>query len=280
MVIETWPSAPPKPWNEAMANSAFKAQVIQYVVDHLIPLLKLRCAELIIDWNGDSYLHVTYIDKDERWVEVVPRTVWLGEADVKFRHWATLLERSMAVLSIDGDYVPIAMGIENIPIQIFRHSWIDISKLKLRSLSYQQLVLLIALTGTDFSRQLPFLKPKQIYSHVHGLKRELNMICDDPGNMELGIRLVAALYWHKFHKYSSHKYDYAMFRNSVIRSSLAKSTKEKLPSLERVCCTLRNSAFVYKYWTNPILVTNSNTTWTDYGFTENDEGLTTWLETI
>jgi len=59
---EELPGAPPTPWDAAMANRAFKAKVVERVVQELPCLLELQqwpgCT-LVIDWVGETVDHWT-----------------------------------------------------------------------------------------------------------------------------------------------------------------------------------------------------------------------------
>lgn len=270
LVINEWPAAPPQPWNLAMANSSFKAKVIEWIVKELPAKLQLRRKDVIIDWNGDHYQHITYIEPDDWWLEQVPREVRLGEADVKFSWWAKLLRRPMAVISIDGDYVPIAMTLD-VPICIWRQSWIDIQRLKSNlKVEINDLIFLIGLTGTDFSRQLPWIKPKFLFPLIRQLKLKATT------DMDTGMRLVAAIYAEKFKRFNISKVNFESTRSGWLKSKMSDSIKTKLPSTAQVETTLLNTKFVLEYWTSPETVSNDIE---KYGFKYRD-GQVVWNDTI
>lgn len=268
--IHGWPDAPPKPWIAAMCNSQFKARVIEYVVHTLPMYLKLSFRTVIIDYNGATYKHVTYIDPNDWWVEDVERTVFLGEADVKFLWWAKLLKQPMAVISIDGDYVPIAMALD-CPVCIFRHCWIHVNKLRSHlQLSPSELILLVALTGCDFSRKLPWIKPKKLYERIKDLRPALDCVSRN-FDESTGMQLVASLYKGKFPKAPASA-SFAGVRKALLNSSLAQSTKNALPSEEQVRCTLKNARFLLTYWSDP---TALSADLAQYGFRDSN-GTITW----
>lgn len=223
-----WPSAPPQPWINAMANAEFKATVVEWIIKHLPAQLQLTLTEVILDWKGSHYSHITYIGPSDWWVETVAKTVGLGEADVKFLWWARELGRPMAVISIDGDYVPIAMSLE-CEICILRRGWIYVNMLKrMLQLSHRELVMMIALTGTDFSRKLPFIKPRHMYLNMRPWKKMILGAVDDD---QKGVALVRQIYGAKF-------------KSPTMAAS-------KMPPMPQILCTLRNARFVWQYWTEP-----------------------------
>lgn len=100
------PPSPPQPWNAAMANRAFKASVISFVIES-VPALFSDLPEgltIVVDWRGPSLLRFRSGEFNEE-----PRQP-LGEADLKFLHWAKQCGAPMAAEAIDGDFVPIALA--------------------------------------------------------------------------------------------------------------------------------------------------------------------------
>lgn len=277
--IEGWPDTPPQPWNAAMANSAFKQTVIRYVAEHLPALLQLRRKNVIIDWNGDHYQHVCYVEPNDWWVEDVAREARLGEADVKFLYWARVLARPMAVISVDGDYVPIAMSLDT-PVAVFRHAWIDVGLLRSHlRLPLRELVVLMALTGTDYSRQLPWIKPKHLYFNVcffSGLLQQVVLSDTAELDEDVGMRLIAAIYELKFRKFNVSKLSFASARSSLLKSKLSDRIKERLPSEAQARCTLRNAKFLLAYWRQ---YTFDASDLTAFGFREH-QGLVVWDDSV
>jgi hypothetical protein len=103
---DAMPERPPNPWNAAMANRAFKADVVAWVVDQLA--LSFRDLpsglEVVVDWRGPTQ---TRLRGGEAHAE--PRQQ-IGEADLKFLHWAKTCGAPLAAEAIDGDFVPIALA--------------------------------------------------------------------------------------------------------------------------------------------------------------------------
>jgi hypothetical protein len=103
---DAMPERPPNPWNAAMANRAFKADVVAWVVDQLAFSFRDLPSglEVVIDWRGPTQ---TRLRGDDAQLE--PRQQ-IGEADLKFLHWAKTCGAPMAAEAIDGDFVPIALA--------------------------------------------------------------------------------------------------------------------------------------------------------------------------
>jgi uncharacterized RDD family membrane protein YckC len=116
------------------------------------------------------------------------------------------------------------------------------------------LVGLIALTGTDFSRNLPQMSGRSVFSWLPDIWPTL-ATAYNPGTacfvQERAVhQLVALLYRTKFPKHARSKADSLQdVLSDLQHSSIAARTKESLPTLERVACTVRNANWVLAYWT-------------------------------
>ena len=116
------------------------------------------------------------------------------------------------------------------------------------------LIALIALTGTDFSRNLPQMSGRSVYSWLPDIWPTLaNAYHPGMGCLvqEHAVnRLVALLYRTKFPKHT-HAGDGGL--SDVLRdlqgSSISARVKESLPTYERIACTVRNANWVLAYWT-------------------------------
>jgi hypothetical protein len=93
----------------------------------------------------------------------------------------------------------------------------------------------------------------------------------------LGLRLVAALYANKFHKYNVPKHSIEGALHVLHRSRLSDSVKSKFPSAAQVRSTLRNARFLLHYWTDPMTPLSTNLQ--DYGFTMIDN-IVVWDDSI
>jgi hypothetical protein len=120
----------------------------------------------------------------------------------------------------------------------------------------EMLVALIALTGTDFSRHLPQLSGKSVYGFLADIWTTLAMSYD-PAAMALRVpeatdMLVAHLYQTKFPKQAERVAGGLSGTLHAITQSkkLAQRTRDSLPSVARVRCTVRNANWVLAYWGN------------------------------
>lgn len=117
------------------------------------------------------------------------------------------------------------------------------------------LIALIALTGTDFSRNLPQMSGRSVYSWLPDIWPTLaNAYHPGMGCLvqEHAVnRLVALLYRTKFPKHTHA--DGGGGLSDVLRdlqgSSISARVKESLPTYERIACTVRNANWVLAYWT-------------------------------
>jgi hypothetical protein len=114
------------------------------------------------------------------------------------------------------------------------------------------LVGLIALTGTDFTRSLPQLSGKTVYGFLADIWCAVTMAYD-PASMELRVTetadmLVAHLYRTKFPKQAGAGGSLELALTALQGSKLAQRTKDSLPTVRRVRCTVRNANWVLAYW--------------------------------
>ena len=131
----------------------------------------------------------------------------------------------------------------NGPVRIPTHAGHEIS----------MLIGLIALTGTDFTRNLPQMSGKSVYGWLPDIWPTL-AAAYHPGMcclvQERAVNeLVALLYRTKFPKHARALGSLQGVLDDLQQSSIAARTKECLPSLERVACTVRNANWVLAYWT-------------------------------
>jgi hypothetical protein len=115
------------------------------------------------------------------------------------------------------------------------------------------LVALIALTGTDFSRNLPQMSGRSVYGWLPDIWPTLAMAYH-PGTCCLVQdravdHLVALLYRTKFPKHASGGEGLRAVLDGLHGSLIAQKTKDSLPSYERIACTVRNANWVLAYWT-------------------------------
>lgn len=118
----------------------------------------------------------------------------------------------------------------------------------------RMLISLIALTGTDFSRNLPQMSGRSVYGWLPDLWPTLAMayLPDGMGRLEPSRatdQLVALLYRTKFSKHVGRSGSLRAVLEDLQGSAIAQKTKESLPTYERIMCTVRNANWVLAYWT-------------------------------
>jgi hypothetical protein len=116
----------------------------------------------------------------------------------------------------------------------------------------EMLVALIGLTGTDFSRNLPQLSGKTVHEYLPDIWTALAMSYDPAATAlrvpEATDLLVAHLYRTKFRRLQPCDSGLAPMLDALKSSTLAQRTKDSLPSVGRVQCTVRNANWVLAYW--------------------------------
>jgi hypothetical protein len=121
------------------------------------------------------------------------------------------------------------------------------------------LTALIGLTGTDFTRSMPQLSGKSVLGLLPDLWLAL-LVSYDPTTGQLDVdrttdRLVSCIYASK---YASHiKTPPSSLRHvldTLHLSKLSQRTRDSLPSVPRVACTVRNVNWLLKYWREPTSV--------------------------
>lgn len=117
------------------------------------------------------------------------------------------------------------------------------------------LIALIALTGTDFSRNLPQMSGRSVYGWLPDIWPTLLMAYqpDGPtGRLEPSRatdQLVALLYRTKFPKHVGPSRALREVLEDLHDSTISQKTKDCLPTYERIACTVRNANWVLAYWT-------------------------------
>lgn len=115
------------------------------------------------------------------------------------------------------------------------------------------LLSLVGLTGTDFSRNLPQISGRTLFSYLPDIWVTLAAVFD-PASDELQVelaadRLVALIYRTKYQKHVRARAGIADVLEELQASTISARTKESLPSAGRVACTLRNTNWLLAYWT-------------------------------
>jgi len=280
----SFPLSPPVPWDAAMCNRQFKAAVIGWIIDELRGKLIIPFGvSVIVDWKGESCLHWTTMNNVI--VETHLTRTKTGEADIKFLQWCKKLQKPMVVEAIDGDFVPIALAVEVPKVFIRRYKvlraegepmsfeWVNIDLLRigmrraLQQMSGRQktfwpgwelhcLLAMIGVTGTDFTRGLPWIGPKKVWTMMPSILPVLadNCITLDHGIMQMepdatARELYGVIYANSFrsHVHSS-SFSFTHVLQQLANSKLSGSTKSKLPSFERAVCSAKNINFLLSYW--------------------------------
>jgi len=231
----------------------------------------------------------------------------VGEADLKFRHWALKLEGPLAADAIDGDFVPIGMFVGSQGIMIRRYTvlpdpgaapyeWVNVDLLRegmqekisctltrdmmLRWDGWELhcLLALIALTGTDYSRGFPLVRPRRIWEIRSHLLPILTCECMrfEDGRPFLrpeatATLLYGAVYSNVFSAHVTGARQLGGVAQRLANSKLSQRTKDSIPRPERAACTAKNASFVLAYW----LGLEPDSMAPGYGFRERD-GVVEW----
>jgi hypothetical protein len=115
------------------------------------------------------------------------------------------------------------------------------------------LVALIALTGTDFSRNLPQISGRALFERLPDLWGTLAAVFN-PERDALHVdaaadRLVSLIYRSKYPRHARATSGLAAVLDELAASSISARTKAALPGVPRVLCTLRNANWLVAYWT-------------------------------
>ena len=120
-------------------------------------------------------------------------------------------------------------------------------------------VFLMLLAGTDFSRGLPLLGPKRLWDLLPSIGLPLvlstrNVSKGTVGEEGLNVAtltdgVIGTLYGQVFEKHTPrHAQTFEKVMQGIQASKLAPSTKSRIPGAAQVACTIRNVAWVMRYW--------------------------------
>jgi hypothetical protein len=118
------------------------------------------------------------------------------------------------------------------------------------------LLALIGLTGTDFTRSMPQLSGKSVFGLLPDLWMPL-IGSYDPVNGQLDVDraadlLVACIYASKFATHvKTHPASLHHVFETLHHSKLSQRTRDSLPTVPRIACTIRNVNWLIKYWREP-----------------------------
>jgi hypothetical protein len=144
-------------------------------------------------------------------------------------------------------------------------------------------VYLMLCAGTDFSRNTPLLGPKRMWDAlplIGGQLMEAVRGGEAVNEADFLNRVIGRLYALSFKKHIPSFYGpLESILESLQRSRLSDGTKQKLPSMERMTVTLRNVAWVIRYWG----VENGQVETPEdgrYGFARNHSGELTFADLV
>jgi hypothetical protein len=121
----------------------------------------------------------------------------------------------------------------------------------IKSQSIAPLIVLIAMTGTDFSRGLPWVGPKRLIKILGIFSMSRRAIIADEDQIDPRATLDHLVSHVYFSLYRTHtvKGTFADVMGSLTTtSSLSKRVKDRFPSESQVLTTLRNANFLLRYW--------------------------------
>lgn len=309
--VESLPETIPANWQSAIMNRSFKTKVIMLVIEVLPNFLTLKQGQqLFIDYQGSPIVFegpAKDMYRDERYGP-------LGESDVKFSRYMEHFD-DLLLDSIDGDYAPIAMlkyesllkAGRQINVSILRmvttlptdrkrdsegkqrrqYEYLHVSELaemlttRLNAIyshpsPLQLLSILIALTGTDFTKGLPRIGPSKFWDRLPAIWKDLSRSFEDEHlNYDMVADKVVA--WVYANCYKNHVTS-IMCVDTVLRQihqsrKLSDNTKKSIPrSKQAIIANLQNCHWVLLYWKDATEVPNP----LQYGFVQDSRGCMQW----
>ena len=250
------------------ASITFFTQVME-AVPRLVDPPRPTC-KLVMDWTGPDHFVWTF-DADIQCM-ALPR-MQIGEADIKFIKWAARFNGlPFAAEAVDGDFLPIALMSDIPMLCVLRleccsqtpgrtFEWVDIDQVRVglrnkigeliqapHDWEMRCIIALIALTGTDFSRNIPMVGPKRVWfmlpSIINGVLASFKDGVLDP-NVALD-RIIAPLYRNLYAAHVGMAMSFDGVMGAISNSKL--KSKDKMPSRNRCIATIRNANFILKYW--------------------------------
>ena len=138
------------------------------------------------------------------------------------------------------------------------------------------LVILIALSGTDFSRKLSCITGKSLYEYMPLLWIHLAMAfdvhCKQVHAETVLHKVLTVIYKHKFDRHVSEQ-DCTSLDNllhALHNSKLSTRTKNQLQTIDVMRCTVQNANWILQYWDQG---TYPDPLSSNYGFTVDREGV-------
>lgn len=207
-------------------NPWFKHRVIELICINLPRIIAPpEGCRFIVDWETT----VEYVYGKDEAPQIIehPDHAAIGEADLKFTRWMRKLDCPMLVEATDGDYIPIALGLKaagcSHSVAILK-AWnaekggaefvhVDlIHRFLINSFGNNQFataqlweiklfIVLLGLSGTDFTRNLPLISPQKIWSALPLIVRTFSMEDSTTLNIQQCKRVVELLYAEAFPKH-------------------------------------------------------------------------------
>jgi len=186
---------------------------------------------------------------------------------------ACALSKKVAVARLQIDAEVGVRAIEWVDIRLLREGMSTLCPLR-------PMIALIALTGTDYSRNLPLVKPKKLWGIMGSIQSNFHCFTesgfvDVRGAMDM---LVASIYRQLFRQQCRGD-DFDGVMKSLGGSRLSNRYKQLLPSNGRALCTLKNANFIFRYWTGQSVV-GAELREAQFGFCVRPDGGVDWDESI
>jgi hypothetical protein len=220
--FDALPSDMPQ-WKEAIMNPTFKQRVIELVCENIPRLVTPpRGCTLVIDWlDVKEYGYGEHDEPEIKTREFEGESKNVGEADIKFVRWMRALNCPMLIEATDGDYIPISLGIKlsmdtDIPISILKgrrdnqFEFVSINEIQKflatnlrrasrgsdfgRGWEIKVFILLLGLSGTDFTRNLPLVSPAKMWDALPLVARTFDMDTATDINIAQCKRVIELLY--------------------------------------------------------------------------------------
>ena len=146
----------------------------------------------------------------------------------------------------------------------------------------RMVALLIALTGTDFTKGLPYMSPKKVWDNLYILWNPFRA-CYDPRTMSLDVMrtantVISRLYASVYHRHiTNDRIPMGEVADRLKRhSSLSQTVKTRLPEQHNITCLIKNSNWVMQYWLCPEDGAYPNPVAEQYGYVKTKKGATAY----
>lgn len=146
---------------------------------------------------------------------------------------------------------------------------------KIKDKEINLLVMLIGLSGTDFTRKIGGISGKTLYEFLPNLWLQLSVAYDEASqhfkDEQVLDRVITQIYLEKYRHHSGDgKSGYRGTLQSLMGSRLGERAKKSLLSYETTLCTVRNTNWLLQYWLHGAY---PNPIQERYGFTTTAKGV-------